>query len=47
MLTKLKTFSLPCIDALPIDAEMDVSPAGLPKNMLVGTRDQRTDLCGS
>jgi magnesium chelatase family protein len=35
MLAKLKTFSLLGIDALPV--EVDVSPAGLPKTMLVGS----------
>ena len=33
MLAKLKTFSLLGIDALPV--EVDVSPAGLPKTVLV------------
>jgi magnesium chelatase family protein len=31
MLAKLKTFSLVGIDALPVEVEVDVSPAGLPK----------------
>ena len=31
MLAKLKTFSLLGIDALPVEVEVDVSPAGLPK----------------
>jgi hypothetical protein len=35
MLAKLETYSLLCIDALPV--EVDVSPAGLPKNVLVDT----------
>jgi hypothetical protein len=30
MLAKLKTFSLLGIDALPVEVEVDVSPAGLP-----------------
>jgi len=34
MLAKLKTFSLLGIEALPV--EVDVSPAGLPKTVLVG-----------
>ncbi len=34
MLAKLKTFSLLGIDALPV--EVDVSPSGLPKTILVG-----------
>ncbi len=36
MLAKLKTFSLVGIDALPVEVEVDVSPAGLPKVVLVG-----------
>ena len=36
MLAKLKTFSLVGIDALPVEVEVDVSPAGLPKAVLVG-----------
>jgi magnesium chelatase family protein len=36
MLAKLKTFSLLGIDALPVEVEVDVSPAGLPKTLLVG-----------
>lgn len=36
MLAKLKTFSLFGIDALPVEVEVDVSPAGLPKTVLVG-----------
>ena len=36
MLAKLQTFSLLGIDALPVEVEVDVSPAGLPKNVLVG-----------
>ena len=36
MLAKLKTFSLLGIDALPVEVEVDVSPAGLPKTILVG-----------
>jgi magnesium chelatase family protein len=34
MLAKLKTYSLLGIDALPV--EVDVSPSGLPKTVLVG-----------
>ena len=34
MLAKLRTFSLLGIDALPV--EVDVSPSGLPKTVLVG-----------
>jgi hypothetical protein len=36
MLAKLKTFSLVGIDALPVEVEVDVSPSGLPKTVLVG-----------
>lgn len=36
MLAKLKTFALVGIDALPVEVEVDVSPAGLPKTVLVG-----------
>lgn len=36
MLAKLKTFSLLGIDALPVEVEVDVSPSGLRKTILVG-----------
>jgi magnesium chelatase family protein len=36
MLAKLTTFSLVGIEALPVEVEVDVSPAGLPKMILVG-----------
>jgi len=36
MLAKLKTYSLLGIDALPVEVEVDVSPSGLPKQVLVG-----------
>ncbi|HQI27941.1 MAG TPA: magnesium chelatase domain-containing protein [Sedimentisphaerales bacterium] len=36
MLAKLKTFSLLGIEAVPVEVEVDVSPAGLPKTILVG-----------
>ena len=36
MLAKLRTFSLLGIDALPVEVEVDVSPAALPKTLLVG-----------
>lgn len=36
MLAKLKTYSLVGIEALPVEVEVDVSPAGLPKTILVG-----------
>ena len=37
MLATLKTFSLLGIDALPVEVEVDVATAGLPKVMRVGT----------
>ena len=40
MLAKLHTFSLFGIDALPVVAEVDVSPAALPKTVLVGLPEQ-------
>jgi len=40
MLAKLKTFSLLGIDALPVEVEVDVSPAGLAKTILVGLPEQ-------
>ena len=36
MLAKLKTFSLLGIEALPVEVEVDVSPASMPKAILVG-----------
>ncbi len=36
MLAKLHTFSLLGIDALPVEVEVDVSPAAMPKVILVG-----------
>jgi len=36
MLAKLHTFSLLGIDALPVEVEVDVSPADIPKVILVG-----------
>jgi magnesium chelatase family protein len=40
MLAKLKTFTLVGIDAVPVEVEVDVSPAGLPKVVLVGLPEQ-------
>ena len=40
MLAKLKTYSLLGIDALPVDVEVDLSPAPLPKTVLVGLPEQ-------
>jgi magnesium chelatase family protein len=34
MLAKLKTYSLLGIDAMPLEVEVDVSPAGLPKTVM-------------
>ncbi len=36
MLARLKTFSLLGIDAIPVDVEVDVSPSGMIKTVLVG-----------
>lgn len=36
MLAKLKTFALVGIEALPVEAEVDTSDAGMPKTVLVG-----------
>lgn len=36
MLAKLETYSLLGIDALPVEAEVDVSPGATPKTILVG-----------
>lgn len=36
MLAKFKTFSLLGIEAVPVEVEVDVSPAGLPKTLMVG-----------
>ena len=36
MLAKLRTFSLLGIEAVPVDVEVDVSPATMPKTILVG-----------
>lgn len=40
MLAKLKTYSLLGIEALPVDVEVDLSPAPLPKTVLVGLPEQ-------
>jgi len=40
MLAKLTTFSLLGIDAVPVEVEVDVSPSGLPKMILVGLPEQ-------
>ena len=36
MLAKLLTYSLLGIDAVPVEAEVDVSPGAMPKTLLVG-----------
>ncbi len=36
MLAKLQTFALSGIDAIPVEIEVDASPSGLPKTVLVG-----------
>ena len=36
MLAKFKTFALVGIEAVPVEVEVDVSPSGLPKTVLVG-----------
>jgi len=36
MLARLTTFSLLGIEALGVDVEVDVTPSGLPKTILVG-----------
>ena len=37
MLAKLSSYTLVGIDALPVEVEVDVSPASMPKTVLVGT----------
>ncbi|QEG38888.1 YifB family Mg chelatase-like AAA ATPase [Roseimaritima ulvae] len=39
MLARLKTFTLLGIDAIPVDVEVDLSPAAMPKTILVGLPD--------
>lgn len=39
MLARLKTFTLLGIDAMPVDVEVDISPAAMPKTILVGLPD--------
>ncbi|UUO05056.1 YifB family Mg chelatase-like AAA ATPase [Blastopirellula sp. J2-11] len=36
MLSKLRTFSLLGIDAVPVDIEVDISPSSMPKTVMVG-----------
>ncbi|HEX4128702.1 MAG TPA: YifB family Mg chelatase-like AAA ATPase [Pirellulales bacterium] len=45
MLAKLKTFSLLGIDALPVEVEVDVSEASLPKTILVGLPEAAVKEC--
>ena len=40
MLAKLHTYSLLGIEALPVEVEVDLSPAALPKTVLVGLPEQ-------
>jgi magnesium chelatase family protein len=40
MLAKLNTYSLLGIEALPVEVEVDLSPAALPKTVLVGLPEQ-------
>jgi magnesium chelatase family protein len=39
MLARLKTFTLLGIEAMPVDVEVDISPAAMPKTTLVGLPD--------
>lgn len=39
MLARLKTFTLLGIEAMPVDVEVDLSPAAMPKTILVGLPD--------
>ncbi|OUW85533.1 MAG: magnesium chelatase [Saprospirales bacterium TMED214] len=39
MLAHLKTFTLSGIEAFPVDVEVDISPAAMPKTILVGLPD--------
>ena len=39
MLARLKTFTLLGIEAMPVDVEVDISPAAMPKTVLVGLPD--------
>jgi magnesium chelatase family protein len=45
MLAKLQTFSLLGIDALPVEVEVDVSDAALPKTVLVGLPEAAVKEC--
>ena len=40
VLAKLKTYSLLGIEAMPVDVEVDLSPAPLPKTVIVGLPEQ-------
>ena len=39
MLARLKTYTLLGIEANPVDVEVDISPAAMPKTILVGLPD--------
>jgi magnesium chelatase family protein len=45
MLAKLRTFAMVGIDAVPIEVEVDVSPSGLPKSVLVGLPEAAVKEC--
>src|SRR3954451_17057833 len=45
MLAKLSSYTLVGIDALPVEVEVDVSPASMPKTVLVGLAE--TAVCES
>ncbi|WP_437204188.1 YifB family Mg chelatase-like AAA ATPase [Planctomicrobium sp. SH664] len=45
MLAKLQTYSLFGIDARPVEAEIDISPAALPKTILVGLAEAAVREC--
>src|SRR4051794_4249530 len=40
MLAKLNTFALVGIDAVPVEVEVDASPANMPKTVIVGLPEQ-------
>ena len=45
MLARLKTFSLLEIEAVPVEIELDVSPASLPKTTLVDLPEKAAKVC--
>ena len=40
MLANLKTFTLLGIEAMPVEVEVDLSPAAMPKTTLVGLPEE-------